>query len=128
MTRYVRFKTPYLTSFDFRVLHMSCISKNIIKLSLISWWMWIKMGNRMIDKDFEFQTWHAMWSSRLNIFLLLTSGSSRCLVFERIFTNHHYLNDQYDEKWGIGWYIWILNFKHDRLCKIQVSTSFFFWF
>ena len=76
--------------FDFRVLKMSCIWKNIIKLSLSSWWMWLEMGNRMIDKDFEFQTWHAMWSSRLHIFHISTSGSSRCVVFENIFTNHHY--------------------------------------
>ena len=93
VTCYVEFRAPYLPSFDFRVLQMSCIWKNINKLSLSSWWMWLKIGNKMIYKDYEFQTWHAMWSSRLNIFLLLTSGSSRCLVFERIFTNHHYLNE-----------------------------------
>ena len=100
MTWYMKCRAPYLPSFDFRVLQMSCIWKNYIKSLFPSWWIWLEIGNRMIDKDYEFQTWHAMWSSRLNIFLLLTSGSSRCLVFERIFTNHHYLNDQYDEKWG----------------------------
>ena len=127
MTRYVKFKAPHIPSFDFRVLQMICIWQNIIKLSLSSWWMWLEMGNRMIDKDFEFQTWHAMWSSRLHNFLLLTSGSSRCLVSEIIFTNHHYINDQYDKKWKIWWYIRNLNFKCDTLCKVQDSTSSFFW-
>ena len=82
MTRYVKFKVPHLPSFDFRVPQMFCIWKNIIKLSLISWWMWINMGNRMRDKDFEFQTWHTMWSSRLNIFLFLPSGSSKVLYLK----------------------------------------------
>ena len=89
--------------FFFRVLQMFCIWQNIIKLSLLSWLMLLEMGNRMIDKDFLFQMWHAMWSSRLHIFLLLTSRSFRCHVFERIFSNHHYPNDKYDYKWGIGW-------------------------
>ena len=126
MTRYVKFKAPYLPSFDFRVLQMSCIWQNIIKLSLSSWWMWLEMGNRMIDMDFQFQTWHALWSSRLHIFFLFTSRSSRRLVFEIIFSNHHNLNDQYDEKWKIGWWIWILNFKRDMLYEIQCSISSFF--
>ena len=84
MTRYLKFKAPYLPSFDFRVLQMSCIWKNILKSSLPQWSIWLEMRNRMIDKDFELQTWHAIWSSRLQIFLLLTSGSSRCFVFDRI--------------------------------------------
>ena len=95
LTHYDKFQAPHLPSFDGRVLHRFCIQQNIIKLPLSSWWMWVEMGNRMIDKDFVFQTSHAMWSSRPHIFLLLTSGSSRCLVFERLFSNHHYLNDQY---------------------------------
>ena len=94
--RYFKFKTPYLPSFDFRVLQMSWIWKNIIKLSLSSWWMWLEMGNRMIYKDFEFQTWHAIGSSRLHIFLLSTSESSRCLVFERILSNYHNHHDECD--------------------------------
>ena len=96
VTRYVKFKVPYLPSFDFRVLQMFCIWKNIIKSSLPTWLIWLEMGKRMIDKDFEFQTWHAMWSSRLHIFLLLTSGSSRCFVFDRILWNHHYHHDECD--------------------------------
>ena len=82
----MKFNAPYLPSFDFRVLLMSRMSKNILKSSLSQWSIWLNMGNRMVDKDFEFQTWHAMWSSRLHIFLLLTSGSSRCFVFDRILT------------------------------------------
>ena len=81
----------------------------------------------MIDKDFLFQTWHAMWSWRLHIFLLLTSGFSRCILFERILSNHHYLHDHYDLKWEIGWNIRILNFKHETLCEIKGSISSFFW-
>ena len=127
MTRCLKFKAPHLPSFYFRVLQMSFTWKNNIKLFLSSWWMWLEMGNRMIDKDFEFQTWHAMWSSRLHISLLLTLGSSKCLVFERIFSNHYYHNDQYDKKWGIGWLIRILNFKRDTLCAVQDSKSSIFW-
>ena len=58
--------------------------------------MWLEMGNRMIDKDFEFQMWHAMWSSRLHMFLLSSSGSSRCLVFERILSNNDNHHDECD--------------------------------
>ena len=98
-----KFKATYLPSVDFRVLHMSCIWKNILKSSLPQWSIWFEMGNMMIDKDFEYQKWHSMWSLRLYIFLLLTSQSSRNIVFESIFLNHNYFNDQYDSKWGIGW-------------------------
>ena len=94
--RYVKFKTPYLPSFVFRVLQMTCNRKIIIKSSLTQWSIWLKMKNRMIDKDFEFQTWDAMWISRLHIFLLLTSGSSRCFVFDRILSNYHYRHDECD--------------------------------
>ena len=52
-----------------------------------------------VKRHFQFQTWHAMWSSGLHIFLLLTSGSSRCLVIERIFSNHHDLHYKYDKEW-----------------------------
>jgi len=45
MTRYVKFKTPHILSFDFRVLQIICIWQNIIKLSLSSWWMLLEMGN-----------------------------------------------------------------------------------
>ena len=98
VTCYVEFRAPYLPSFDFRVLQMSCIWKNIHKSSLpqCSIWMWLEMGNRMIDMDFEFHMWHAMWSSRLHMFLLSTSGSSRCLVFERILSNYHNHHDECD--------------------------------
>ena len=127
MTRYVKLKAQYLPSFDFRVLQMFCIWQNIIKLSLSTWWMWLEIGNRMIGKDFEFQTWHAMWSSRLNSFLLLTSRSSICLVFERITSNYYELHDEYDLKRGRGWKRRILNFKRDMLYKFQESKSSFFW-
>ena len=63
--RYVKFKAPYLPSFDFKFLQMSCIWKNILKSSLPQWSIWLEMGNGMIDKDFEFQTWHAMSNSKL---------------------------------------------------------------
>ena len=96
LTRYLKFKAPHLPSYDLRVLQMFCIWQNIINLSLLSWGMCLEMGNSMIDKDFEFFTWHAMWSTRLHTFLLLTSGSSRCLVFQRIFSNYHYHDDECD--------------------------------
>ena len=96
VTRYVKFKAPYLPSFDFKFLQMSCIWKNILKSSLPQLSIYLKMGNRIIDKDFEFQTWHAMWSSRFRIFLLLISVSSRCFIFERILLNHHYHHDECD--------------------------------
>ena len=89
--------------------------------------MWLEMGNSMIDKDFEFQTWHAIWSLRLHIFLLSTSWSSRCLVFERILWNYHNHHDECDQKLGIRWYIWIIYFKRDMLCEVQGSISSFFW-
>ena len=82
---------------------------------------------RMIKKDFKFQTWHAMWSWGLYIFLLLTSGSSRWLVFERIFLIHHNLHDGDGKEWEIGWSKSILNFKRDTLYKVQTFISSFFW-
>ena len=96
VTCYVKFRAPYLPSFDFRVLQMSCIWKNIHKSSLPQWSIWWEMGNRMIDMDFEFQTWHAMWNSRLHIFLLLTSGSSRWFVFDRLLSYYHHHHDACD--------------------------------
>ena len=38
--------------------------------------MWLEIGNMMIDKDYEFKTWHDMGSSRLNIFLPVSSAKS----------------------------------------------------
>ena len=96
MTFYVMFRFPHIPNFYFRVLQMSCIWKNIIKSSFPTWSIWLEIRNRMIEKDFEFQTWHAIKISGLQIFLLLTSGLSRCLVFERIFSNHYDLHDEYD--------------------------------
>ena len=127
MRRYVKFKTPYLPSFVFRVLHMTCSRKIILKSSLSQWSIWWEMGNRMIDMDFEFQTWHAMWNSRLHIFLLLTSGSSIWLLFERIFSNNHEIHDRYEKKWKNERSKGIFNFKRDMLCEVQGSISSFFW-
>ena len=77
-------RAPYLPSFDFRVLQMSCIWKNIHKSSLPQWSIWWEMGNRMIDMDFEFQTWHSMWNSRLQ---LLPSFDFRVLQMICIWQN-----------------------------------------
>ena len=51
------------------------------------------------QKHFKFQTWHAMWSSGLQFYLILTAGSSRWLAFERIFSNKQ---DRYYKEWEIG--------------------------
>ena len=59
----------------------------------------MRRNGKKVKRHFQFQTWHAMWSSGLHIFLLLTSGSSRCLVIERIFSNHHDLHYKYDKEW-----------------------------
>ena len=85
------------------------------------------MVKRMIKKHFKFQTWHAMWSSGLHIYLLLTSGSSRWLVFERIFSNNHEIHDRYEKKWKNERSKGIFNFKRDMLCEVQGSISSFFW-
>ena len=59
VTCYIDFRAPNLPTFYFRVNQMFCIWKNNIKSSFPSWWIWIEMGNRIIKKDFVFQTWHA---------------------------------------------------------------------
>ena len=87
----------------------------------------IRNGKKEDKKHFKFQTWHAIWSSELHIFLFWTSVSSRCLVFERIFSNHKDLHDKYDKEWEKWRSKRILNFKHDMLCKVQGSISTFFW-
>ena len=60
VTCYINFRAPNLPSFEFRVLQMSCIWKNSMKSSFPSWWIWLETGNRIIEKDFEFQMWHAI--------------------------------------------------------------------
>ena len=89
--------------------------------------IWEGMVKSMIKKYFKFQTWHAMWSSGLHIYLLLTSGSSRWLVFERIFSNNHEIHDRYEKKWKNERSKGIFNFKRDMLCEVQGSISSFFW-
>ena len=54
------------------------------------------------QKHFKFQTWHAMWSSGLQFYLILTAGSSRWLAFERIFLNNHDFHDRCEKEWEKG--------------------------
>ena len=68
MTRYVKFMVPYLLSFDFRVLQMFRIWKNIIKSSLATWSIWLEMGNRILN--FEHDTLCEVQGSISSIFWL----------------------------------------------------------
>ena len=84
------------------------------------------MGKRKIKEHIKFQPWHAMWSSGLNIYLLLTLGSSRWLIFERIISNNHKIHDRYEKEWENERSKGILNFKCDMLCEVQGFISSFF--
>ena len=55
VTCYINFRAPNLPSFEFRVLQMSCIWKNSMKLSFPSRWIWLETGNRIIEKDLNFK-------------------------------------------------------------------------
>ena len=85
------------------------------------------MGKRKIKKHIKFQTRHALWSSGLHIYLLLTSGSSRWLIFERILSNNHEIYDRYEKEWENKRTKGILDFKRDMLCEVYGSIFSFFW-
>ena len=84
------------------------------------------MGKRKIKEHIKFQPWHAMWSSGLNIYLLLTLGSSRWLIFERTMSNNRKILDRYEKEWENERSKGILNFKCDMLCEVQGFISSFF--
>ena len=125
MTCCLKFKAQNLPSFDLGVHQMSCIWQNIIRSSLPSWRIWIEMGNRMIDRDFIFQTWHAgasIHTPNLNLAFIP-------------YWNHHWNSNVYRIKSNrkkckgkmFGWAKSISNFKRDMLYKVQGSKSSFFW-
>ena len=76
------------------------------------------MGKREDQKAYQISNMTCYVKFRAPYLPSLTSGSSKCLVFERIFSNHPDLHNRYDKEWEKGRSKSILNFKHDMLFKV----------
>ena len=87
--------------------------------------IWNLISFFVIILNFKLDTLCEVQGSIFSFFWL--HGPPRCLVFKRILSNHQYLHDHYDKNWRIWWCIRNFNFKCDTLCKVQDSTSSFFW-